>query len=187
MILHDLDISCKTFLAIQIKSISFFALLPSSVSTANLSCVVATIFSSLAFLSSSVSMANRSHFVAVSFSSLALLSFTVFTANLSCLLATTFSGLSFLSNSLSSPRFNLLKVARRCCLLSYVSDDLFFSSCSPFVLLLALPFSRLILSLSLLCSSVSEDLFALSFSFISELLLLFFVHAKDALTYSRNE
>ena len=45
------------------------------------------------------------------FSSLALLSST---ANLSCLLATTFSNLGLLSNSLSSPRFNLLRVVRRC-------------------------------------------------------------------------
>ena len=70
---------------------------------------------------------------------------------------------------------------------SSVSDDLFFSSCSFFVLLLVLSFSRLILSLSFLCSSVSEALLALSFSFLSERLLSFFVHAKAALAYSRNE
>ena len=70
---------------------------------ANMSCAVATIFSSLAFLSSSISMANLSRLVAVSFSSLALLSYSVSTANMSCLLATTFSSLRFLSNSLSSP------------------------------------------------------------------------------------
>ena len=52
---------------------------------ANMSCGVATIFSSLALLSSSIS-----------------------TANLSCLLATTFSSLRYLSNSFSSPHFNLL-------------------------------------------------------------------------------
>ena len=93
------------------------------VSKANLSCVVATIFSSLAFLSSSVSMANLSRlvatslaflswsiymaklsrFVAASFSSLALLSSSVSTANPRCLFVTTFSSLSFLSNSFSSP------------------------------------------------------------------------------------
>ena len=50
--------------------------------------------------------------------------------------------------------------------------------------LLALSFSCLILSLSFLYSSVSEALFALNFSFLSE---LFFVHAKAALAYSRNE
>ena len=44
----------------------FFALLYSSVSWANLSSVVDTIFSSLAFLSSSVSMASLSHLVATS-------------------------------------------------------------------------------------------------------------------------
>ena len=44
---------------------------------ANMSCAVATIFSSLAFLSSSISMANPSSLVAASFSSLALLSSSV--------------------------------------------------------------------------------------------------------------
>ena len=57
----------QTPISIQIKSksnpIHFFALLSSSVSRANLSCVVATIFSSLAFLSSSISMESRSFFV----------------------------------------------------------------------------------------------------------------------------
>ena len=81
---------------------------------ANMSCVIATIFSGLAFLSSSISKANLSCLVAVSFSSLALLSSSISTANLSCLLVTTFSSLRFLSNSLSSPRFNLLRVTRRC-------------------------------------------------------------------------
>ena len=104
---------------------------------ANMSCAVATIFSSLAFLSSSVSMVNLSRLVAASFSSLALLSSSVSTANLSSLLAATFSGLRYLSNSLSSPRFNLLRVARRC-----------FSWFSVFL------FSHLILSLSFLCFSV---------------------------------
>ena len=94
----------KTPIFIQIKSKSnpfhFFALLLSSASRANLSCVVATIFTSLAFLSSSVSMTNLNHLVAASFSSLALLSSSVSIANLSCLLATTFSSLRLLSNSL---------------------------------------------------------------------------------------
>ena len=80
----------------------------------NMGCAVATIFSSLAFLSSSVSMANLTRLITASFSSLALPSSSVSTANLSCLLATTFSSLRFLSNSLSSPRFKLLRVARRC-------------------------------------------------------------------------
>ena len=135
---------------------------------ANMSCAVATIFSSLAFLSSSVSMANLSHLVAASFSSLVLLSSSVSTANLSCLLVSTFTSVRFLFNSLSSPHFNLLGVARR-----------FFLWFSIF------SFSRLILSLSFLCSSVFEALFALSFSFLSE--CLFVVHAKAALVYSQNE
>ena len=57
----------KKFL-ISIKFISFFALLLSSGSRANLSCVVATIFSSLAFLSTSVSMAYLSCLLATTFS-----------------------------------------------------------------------------------------------------------------------
>ena len=101
---------------------------------ANMSCAVATIFSSLAFLSSSIYMANLSRLVAASLSSLALLSSSGSTANLSCLLVTTFSSLKFLSNSLSSPRLNLLRVPRRC-----------FLWFSVFL------FSRLILSLSFLC------------------------------------
>ena len=100
----------------------------------NMSCAVATIFSSLAFLSSSISMANLSRLVAASFCSLAHLSSSVSTANLSCLLATTFSNLRFLSNSLSSPRSTLLRVARRC-----------------FLWLSVFLFSRIILSLSFLC------------------------------------
>ena len=63
----------------------FFALLSSSVSWANLSCAIATIFSSLAFLSSSISLAYLGHLVAASFSSLALLSSSVSTANLICI------------------------------------------------------------------------------------------------------
>ena len=50
---------------------------------------------------------------------------------------------------------------------SSASDDLFISSCSFLVLLLALSFLRLILSLSFLCSSVSEAPSALSFYFLS--------------------
>ena len=103
--------------------------------------------------------------IAASFSSLVLLSSSVSTANLSCLPATTFSSLRLLFTSLSSPHFNL---ARRC-----------FSWFSIF------SFSCLIFSLSLICSSVSEALFALSFSFLSE--HFFLVHAKAALVYSRNE
>ena len=158
----------KTPNSIQIKSksnpnqiFSFLALLSSSVSRANLNCVIATIFSSFALLSSSVS-----------------------TANLSCLLATTFSNLSFLSNSFSSPLFNLLRVAR-CCFYGLLFLMTFSFPLVVFlVLLLTLSFSRLILSLSFLCSS----LFTFSFSFLSEYLLLLFVHAIEALAaYSRNE
>ena len=109
---------------------------------ANMSSGVATIFS-LGFLSSSVSMTKLSRLVAASFSSLALLSCSVSTPTLSYLLATTFFSLRFHSNSLSCPHFNLLRVARRC-----------FSWFSIF------SFSRHILSLSFLCSSVSEALLA---------------------------
>ena len=73
---------------------------------------------------------------------------SVSTANLSCLLATTFSSLRFFFNSLSSPCFNLLRVARRC-----------FSWFSIF------SFSRLILNPQ---PFFSEVLFTLSFSFLSE-------------------
>ena len=118
---------------------------------ANMICAVATIFSSLDFLSSSISMANLSRLVAATFSILALLSSFVSTTNLSCSLSTTFSSFRFLSKSLLSTRFNLLRVARRC-----------FLWFSVFLC------SRLILSLSFLYSSVSEALFALSFSFLSE-------------------
>ena len=142
--------------------------------------MVATIFSSLAFLYSSVFMAHLNRLVPASFSSLALLSSSISTANLSCMLVITFSSLSsFLSNSFSSPRFKLLRVVRRCFSWPSVFNDHFYSSCSFLVLLLALSFSRLILSLSFLCCSVSEALFTLIFSFLSE---RFFVHAKAALT-----
>ena len=108
-------------------------------------------------------------------SSLVLLSSSVSTANLSYLLATTFSSLRS-----TSPRFNLLRVARHCFSYSSVSGDLFF----PLVPLLALSFLHLILRLSFLSSSGSEVLSALSFSFLSERFFFsfFFVHAK-ALAY----
>ena len=106
-------------------------------------------------------------------SSLVLLSSSVSTANLSCLLATTFSSLRS-----TSPHFNLLRVARRSFLYSSAYGDLFF----PLVLLLALSFSRLILSLSFLCSSDSEVLLALSFSFLSE---RFFFSFFFALAYRK--
>ena len=87
----------------------------------NMSCAGSYHLSSLAFLSSSISTANLSRLVAASFSSLALLSSSISRANLSCLLATTFSSVRLLSNSLSSPRFNLLRVARRCFLWFFFS------------------------------------------------------------------
>ena len=125
-------------------------------------------------------MASLSRLVATSLSSFALLSSSVSTANL-----TTYSSLRFLSNSFSSPFFNLLRVVRRCFSWSSVCDDLFFSSCSFFGSPSCSIFSRLILSLSLLCSSVYEALFALSFSFLSErcFFSFFFVNAKAALAY----
>ena len=134
---------------------SFFALFSSSVTRANQSCVVASIFSSLAFLFSSVPMANQSHLVAASFSSFVPLSSSVNTANLSCLLATTFSSLRSLSNSFLLPCFNLLRVAR-CCFswflfLTSFSFPLavFFCSptCSIFFASYPQPFSPLFFSL----------------------------------------
>ena len=80
-------------------------------------------------------------------SSLDLLSSSVSTANQSCLLATTFSSLRFLFNFTSLQSFE-----------SGQRGFLF----SHFRVLSA------ILSLSLLCSSISEALFTLSFSFLSE-------------------
>ena len=95
----------------------------------NMNCAGSYHLSSLAFLSSSISTANLSRLVAASFSS--ILSSSVSMVNLNCLLATTFSSLRLLSNSLSSPRFNLLRVSRGC--------------------FLWFLFSRLILRLSFLC------------------------------------
>ena len=68
--------------------------------------------------------------------------------------------------SSTSPRFNLLRV-----------DSVVF-----YFHFRVLPS---ILSLSFLCSSVSETLFALSFSYQSE--RFFFVHDKAALALSRNQ
>ena len=104
---------------------------------------------------------------AASFPSLVLLSSSVSTANLSCLLAT-FSSLRFLFNFTS--------------LQSFESGQTLF-----LVVIYFFHFRVLssILSLTFLCSSVSEALFALSFSFLSE--RFFFVHAKAALARSRNQ
>ena len=97
-------------------------------------------------------------------SSLVLLSSSVSTTNLSCLLATTFSSLRFLFNFTSLQSFE-----------SGQRGFLF----SHFRVLSS------ILSLSFICSSVSEALFTLSFSFLSE--RFFFVHDKAALACSRNQ
>ena len=95
---------------------------------------------------------------AASFSSLVLLSSSVFTANLSCLLETTFSSLRFLFNFTSLQSFESGQAVSRGFLFSH------FRVLSS------------ILSLSFLCSSVSDALFALSFSFLSE--RFFFVLQK---------
>ena len=89
---------------------------------------------------------------------------SVSTTNLRCLLATTFSSLRFLFNFTSLQSFE-----------SGQRGFLF----SHFRVLSS------ILSLSFLCSSVSEALFTLSFSFLSE--RFFFVHDKAALARSRNQ
>ena len=91
-------------------------------------------------------------------SSLVLLSSSVSMTNLSCLLGTTFSSLRFLFNFTS--------------LQSFESGERGFLF-SHFRVLSS------ILSLSFLCSSISEALFTLSFSFLSE--HFFFVHDKAAL------
>ena len=130
----------------------------------SLSFLCSSVFEALAL---SFSFLSERFFLAASFSSHILLSSSVSMANLTRLPATTFSSLRFLFNALSSPCFNLLRVAKRC--LSWFS---IFS------------FSRLILSLSFICSSVSEAL-ALSFSILSE--RFFLVHAKADLAYSRSE
>ena len=151
---------------IQIISNPYFALFSSSVSRANLSSVVATIFSTLAFLPLFISMANLSHLVAASFSSLALLSSSISTTKLSSLLATTFTSLSFLSNHHHASIFwewpGVFFVVFRFWW-PFIFHLYFFvaPSCSIFLCH--------ILGLSLLCSSVSEALFALSFTFLSEL------------------
>ena len=88
-------------------------------------------------------------------SSLVLLSSSISTANLSCLLETTFSSLRFLFNFTSLQSF---ESGQRGFLFSHFRV---FSS---------------ILSLSFLCSSVSESLFTLSFSFLCE--RFFFVMLK---------
>ena len=102
---------------------------------------------------------------AASFSSLVLLSSSVSVANLSCLLATTFSNLRFLFN--------------------FTSLQSLESGKALFLWLSIFSFSHLILNPQPFFSSISEALFALSFSFLSE--HFFFVHAKAALARTRNQ
>ena len=94
-------------------------------------------------------------------SSLVLLSSSVSTANLNCLLATTFSSLRFLFNFTSLQSF---ESGHRGFLISH------FRVLSS------------ILSLSFLCSSVSEAPFTLSFSFLSEHSFFF----QNSTFYSQN-
>ena len=112
--------------------------------------------SSLVLLSSSVSTANLSYLLATTFSSLRFLfnftSLQSFESGQRYLLATTFSSLRFLFNFTS--------------LQSFESGQRYF-------LIFA---SSSILSLSFLCSFVSEALFTLSFTFVSE--RFFFVMIK---------
>ena len=75
--------------------------------------------------------------------------------------------------SSTSPRFNLLRVDSNLLRVDSVVFYFHFRVLSS------------ILSLSFLCSSVSEALFTLSFSYLSE--LFFFVHDKAALALSRNQ
>ena len=88
---------------------------------------------------------------------------SVATANLSCLLETTFSSLRFLFNFTSLQSF---ESGQRGFLFSFSG-----------VILNPQP--------SFLCSSVSEALFTLSFSYLSE--RFFFVPDKAALARSRNQ
>ena len=104
---------------------------PQHLIRANMGCAVATIDSNLAFF-----FFVRLHGQPEPFGSCII-------PHLRFLLATIFSRFRFLSNSLSSPLFNLLRVARSCFLWFFV----FF-------------FPHLILGLSFLYSSVSDALFA---------------------------
>ena len=91
-------------------------------------------------------------------SSLVLLSSSVSTANLSCLLATTFSSLRFLFN--------------------FTSLQSFESGQALFLVVFLFSHFRVLssnLSLFSLCSSVSEALFTLSFSFLSECFFFFMI------------
>ena len=116
----------------------------------------------------STSSLNDKHTVAASFSSLVLLSSSVSMANLSCLPATTFS-------------LGSLQLIVIISLQSFESGQALLFVVFYFHICVSYP-----LSLSVLSSSVSDALFALSFSFLSE--RFFFILAKAALAYtcSRN-
>ena len=86
--------------------------------------------------------------------------------------AASFSSLVLLSSSVSTANF--------------ASDDVLQSSAVSRGYLFSHFHVLSSISLSFLCSSVSEALFALRFSFLSEC-VLFFVHAKAALARSRNQ
>ena len=118
-----------------------------SCGVATMSCGVATIFSSLSLLVGPLLCQPEPFGSCIIFRFFLLLSPR---STLSCLVATTFSSLRFHSNSLSSPHFNLLRVARHC----YSWFSIFSFSCLNF-------------SLSILCSSVTEALLALSSHFLS--------------------
>ena len=120
---------------------------------ANMSCAVATIFSCFSFFVHLHGHLSRLVIILQSCSSFSSLSM----ANLSCLVATTFFSLRLLSNSLSSPRFNLLRVPGAVShgllfLTTFSFPHVFFGypSCSTF--------SRPILSLSFFCSLQSLKL-----------------------------
>ena len=136
------------------KFIPFFALLSSSVSRVNLSCVAATIFSSC-----------------FSFYHGKLELFASNPPYLDTGTRYTNTGTRYTDTGCFSPTHfhHLTSIfwewpgTDSCCLLLVTT---FSSSSCSFIVLFALSFSRLILSLSLLCSSVTEALFALSSSFL---------------------
>ena len=110
-------------------------------------------------------MASLSRLVAASFSSLSLLSYSVSTINMSCLLVTTFSSLRFLSNSFHCRHLASIFGSGLALFLVVFCFLIFASYPQPF-------FPPVL--------QVSESLFALSFSFISE--RFFFKHASAALS-----
>ena len=116
---------------------------------------LATIFFSLSFLPSSVSMANLSSSVAT-ISSPDLFFF--------------FRPSPKRSGSCLQSQFSLQLI--------FITPLQSFENSQALILLVFRSFSRLILSLSFLCSSVYEALFALSFSFLSERFSLCLIHSQ---------